>query len=66
MLSANWVTVNILISDAEKEAKTPAFENTQQQGGSFYGAQHPGFGVADAPHTYYQVDILAFHSLNVS
>ncbi|KAJ7012890.1 protein transport protein SEC31 homolog B [Populus alba] len=43
-----------LSMEPEKEAKTPAFENTQQQGGSFYGAQHPGFGVADAPHTYYK------------
>ncbi|KAJ6777589.1 WD40/YVTN REPEAT-LIKE-CONTAINING DOMAIN ANCESTRAL COATOMER ELEMENT 1 SEC16/SEC31-RELATED [Salix koriyanagi] len=38
----------------EKEAKTPAFDNTQQQGGTFYGAKNPGFGVADASHPYYQ------------
>jgi carbamate kinase len=51
-----------LISDAEKEAKAPAFENSQQQVGSVYDAQQSGFGVADASHSYYQVDFLAFHS----
>lgn len=51
-----------MISDAEKEAKAPAFENSQQQVGSVYGAQQSGFGVADASHSYYQVDFLAFHS----
>ncbi|CAK7330966.1 unnamed protein product [Dovyalis caffra] len=43
-----------LSTEPEKEAKTPAFENTQQQGGSVYGAQHSGFGAADASHSYYQ------------
>ena len=54
-----------MISDTEKEAKAPAFDSSQQQVGSVYGAQHSGFGVADASHSYYQVDFLAFHSFNV-
>ena len=54
-----------LISDTEKEAKAPAFDSSQQQVGSVYGAQHSGFGVTDASHSYYQVDFLAFHSSNV-
>ncbi|KAJ6385250.1 hypothetical protein OIU77_028438 [Salix suchowensis] len=43
-----------LSTETEKEAKAPAYENSQQQVGSVYGAQHSGFGVADASHSYYQ------------
>lgn len=43
-----------LSTEPEKDAKTVSYDNSQQQGGSIYGAEQSSFGVTNASQHYYQ------------
>ncbi|KAJ6964581.1 hypothetical protein NC652_002740 [Populus alba x Populus x berolinensis] len=47
-------STGVLETFGRKKLRLQLLRTPNSKGGSFYGAQHPGFGVADAPHTYYQ------------